>query len=181
MSNNSWYQKLISSVIAGSAVANTTTQTSVLPLYAKYTLGANWIEKIGDKFRIKACGKLSTAASTPGTLSWFVMFGAIAVFAGGASATLATSQTNVTWRLEIDLDVIQPTKNTTTSAQIQGEGEFKTAGLTALIQLLPATSPGPGTGFDSTASFAVDLQAAFSVANASNSITCNAYELVSCT
>lgn len=181
MSNNSWYQKLISSPQAGAAVSNTLTQSSVLPGVAKYTLGANWIEKAGDVFSIWATGKLSTAASTPGTLAWFVMFGAVAVFAGGASPTLATSSSNLTWSLEIDL-VVQ-SLGSGTSATILGAGKFSCFGLNATtpLQLLPASSPAAGTGFDSTISNAVDLQCQFSVASASNSITCSYYRLSSLT
>lgn len=179
MSNNSWHQDLMSSPSAGSALSNTTTQSSVLPGVAKYTLGANWFAKPGDKFHIMAGGKISTAASTPGTLAFFVMFGSIAVFAGGASSTLATSASNLTW--DLDLHLIVQSLGSGTAATVLGRGKLITAALSAAtpIQLLPASSPAAGTGFDSTVSFAIDLQAQWSVASASNSITCTDFELVS--
>src|ERR1700720_436726 len=103
MSKNNWYQALISQQGAGPAISNTTTPTSILLGQAKWVLAANWFNGFGDKLRIKLGGKISTAASAPGTLTLDVRFGSVVVANGGASPTLAVSQTNVTWEAEIDL------------------------------------------------------------------------------
>lgn len=178
---NSWNQTLITSQAAGPAFSNSLSQTSVLNGQSKFTMPAGFLAYTGSKLRLVAGGKMSTAASSPGTYAWTVMFGTIAVFAGGASGTLATSATNLTWDLSIDLLMLSTGSGT--AATLTGRGRFLCAALSAAtpVQLLPASSPGAGTGFDSTISFQVDLQGTWSVASASNSITCTDYELISLT
>lgn len=174
MSKLSFSELLFQQAAAGTALTNTTTATSLLTNLEKYVLPANFFE-IGKKLRIEAGGRISTHSS-PGTLTLDTRFGSIVVFNGGASPTLAASQTNVTWELLMDL--ICWTKGPTTAATLYGRGKLVTAGLTALIQLLPATSPAPGTGFDSGAAQTVDLFATWSVANAANSIRCDDYSII---
>lgn len=177
MSSNSWNQTLITSQVDGTALTNTTTATSLLPGAAKFVLPANLFQ-IGTKLRVKAAGKISTAAAGPGTFTLDLRFGSVVVFNGGASGTLATSASNVTWDLEMDL--ICRSIGASTSATMLGNGRLITAALSTStpIQLLPATSPAAGTGFDSTASQTVDLFGTWSVASASNTITLNNYELI---
>lgn len=175
MSSNSWNQTLISAQVDGSALTNTTTATSILPAAAKFSMWANGL-KIGDVLRVKASGRMSTAASSPGTITFDVRAGSSTViFNGGASGTLATSATNLTWDLEAYLTV----RAIGTSANVLGTGRLVSAALSATtpIQLLPTSAPAVGSNFDSTASFVVDLFATWSVANASNSITLHQYEL----
>lgn len=175
MSSNSWNQTLITAQGDGSALTNSTTATSLLPAQAKFTMPANLL-KIGDILRVKAFGRMSTAASTPGTFTFDVRAGSSTViFNGGASGTLATSASNVTWDLEAYLTV----RAVGTSANTLGTGRLITAALstTTPILLLPASSPVVGSNFDSTASFVVDLFGTWSVASASNTITLHQYEL----
>lgn len=172
---NQWYGPLITAQGDGAALSNSAVATSLLPAAAKYVLASNMLA-IGDKLRIKAHGRISTH-SAPGTLTLDVRFGSTVVFNGGASPTLAASQTNVAWDLEIDLTC----RVIGASAQLIGQGRLITAGLSALIQLLPASAPAVGTAFDSVAAQTVDLFATCSVANAANSITLHQYELISCT
>lgn len=174
---NSWNASLVTLQGAGSALTNTTTQTSVLNGQAKFTLPAQWLEFIGQKLRVKAAGVMSTAASTPGTFTWTVMFGSIAVYSGGASGTLATSASNAPWRLEIDLTV--RSVGSGTAATVEGDGEFKSAALSATTPIQVMACPGSLTGFDSTVASVVDLQGTWSVASASNTITCHDFELIS--
>lgn len=177
MSSNSWNQTLLTQQIDGTALTNTTTATSILPGAAKYVLPANLLQ-IGTKLRIKASGRISTAAATPGTLTFDVRFGSVVVFNGGASGTVATSASNLTWDLEADL--VCRSIGASTSATMYGSGRLISAALSATtpIMLLPVSSPAAGTGFDSTASQTVDLFATWSVASASNSIRCDSYEIV---
>lgn len=179
MSGNSWYQVLVSQQGAGPALSNSTTATSLLPGQAKWVLAANWFEAAGKKLRVKAHGKISTAAATPGTFTIDHRFGATVVFNGGASPTLATSASNVTFDYEADL-VIQSVGSGTT-ATLLGVGKFVSAAFSATtpIILVPASSPAAGSGFDSTVSFAIDMFGTWSVASASNSITVTDYELAS--
>lgn len=172
MSSNSWNQTLTRVYTDGTALTNTTTATSILPAAEKFVLPANLMFP-GTRFKVHASGKISTAASTPGTLTLDLRFGSVIVFNGGASGTLATSASNVTWVL--DLDLVCRSYGASTSATMMGTGVLTTAALSTStpILLLPATSPAAGTGFDSTASQSVDLFATWSVASASNTITLN--------
>lgn len=175
---NSWNSSLITLQTAGPALTNTTTQTSLLNGQAKFTLPAQFMEFIGQKLRIKAAGTMSTAAAAPGTFSFFVVLGAISIYAGGASGTLATSATNAPWKLEIDLTM--RAVGSSTIATAAGSGTFASAALSATTPLQLLAVPGPLTGFDSTSATLVDLQGAWSVTSASNTITCQDYELISC-
>lgn len=177
---NSWNATLQTQAAAGAALTNSTTATSILPGQAKFTLPAQSLQMVGQKIRVKASGRISSAAATPGTLTLDLRFGSIIVFNGGASPTLATSGTNLTWRAEMELYLA--TVGSGTAATMYGTGELKSAILSATVplMLLPVSAPAPGTGFDSTIANVVDMFATFSVASASNSIRCDDFELVSC-
>ena len=178
MSNNSWGQLLVSALTDGTALTNTTTATSLLGGAHKYVLPANlWKEDSRPSLKIVAAGRMSTAASTPGTFTFDVRFGSTVVFNGGASGTLATSASNVTWRVEAILSPRAIGSGTATT--FLGTGQLLTAALSATtpIQLLPASSPAAGTGIDCSASQTVDLFGTWSVASASNTITLHQYEL----
>lgn len=186
MSQNSWGQLLISQQIDGTAVSNTTSQTSVLAAAAKYTLPANLLQ-IGQTYKIFAGGRISTVVTTPGTITWAVKFGSVEVFNSGALSQNTTAQTNATWLLEIDL--VCRSIGASTSATMFGIGKYisraaigsnavATSGV--FVQPLPDTAPAAGTGFDSTSSQQVDLLVTPSVANASNSVRCDKYELWLC-
>lgn len=177
---NLWWQSLIEAQGDGSALTNTTTPTSLLPGQAKFTLPAGFLDAPGAKLKVKAAGRISTAASSPGTLTLDVRFGSTVVFNGGASGTLATSATNLTWEAEIEL--LARSVGSGSAATILGIGKLISAALSAStpVLLLPASAPAVGTGFDSTVSNTVDLFATWSVASASNSIQLHQFELVSC-
>jgi hypothetical protein len=177
---NSWNSSLQTAAADGSALTNTTTPGSILPGHAKFTLPANFFQYAGQKLRLKASGRISTAASAPGTFTFDVRFGAIVVFNGGASPTLAVSASNLGWQLDVDLTC--RSVGNSTLATILGQGSLYSAALSAStpIMLLPASAPAAGSGFDSTSSQVVDLFGTWSVANASNSITLHQYELISC-
>jgi hypothetical protein len=175
---NSWQSALITLQAAGPAYSNSTSQTSILNGQAKFTIPAEFLQFVGQKLRVVAAGIISTASSSPGTFSWFTVFGSISAYAGGASGTLATSASNLPWRLQIDLTV--RTVGSGTAATVEGSGEFKSAGLSAATPIQLLASPGPLTGFDSTVANVFDLQGAWSATSSSNSITCEDYELISC-
>jgi hypothetical protein len=169
---NEWGASLVAQQAAGPAVTGTA-QVSVLNGQAKYTIGAQWLKYIGQKMRIRAAGIISTAAA-PGTIAWSVLFGSIVVYAGGASGTLAVSQSNLPWTLDLDLTV--RAVGSGTLAALAGFGEFKSAALSATVPLQILACPGALTGFDSTIANLIDLQV--TLGSASDSITCEAYELI---
>ena len=124
MSSNSWNQTLITAQGDGSALSNTTTPTSILPAAAKLLVPGNLL-KIGDIIRIRALMRISTAASTPGTLTFDVRAGtSTVIFNGGASPTVATSASNLTADLEAYLTV----RSIGTSGTVLGAGRLLSAG-----------------------------------------------------
>lgn len=176
MSLQTWSETLITAQVDGTALTNSTTATSVIPAAAKFTLPANFYS-IGKTLRVRLGFRLSTAASTPGTLTLDVRHGSTVVFNGGASGTLATSATNLTGVMDVILTC--RAIGASTSANLIGTGILTSAALSAAtpILLLPASAPAAGTGFDSTTSQVVDVFATFSVASASNSLTVHQYTL----
>lgn len=163
----------ISSGEDGTALSNSTSATSIIPASRKITIPVPYFDDVGDVLEIYAAGRISTAGSSPGTLTFDVRFGSTVVFNGGASGTLAVSASNLTWVLRILLTC----RAIGTSATVLGTGTLYTAALSATtpIMLLPASAPAAGTAFDATASQTLDLFATFSVASASNSLTCHQF------
>jgi hypothetical protein len=173
MSTLGYAQCLVTAQADGAA--NTAgTVASLLPTSALYTLPANFFY-IGKKLVIKAYGRISTAVTTPGNLSWSVKFGSVVVFAPAAVAGNALVQTNTSWDLEIALTC--RAIGSGTSANMMGQGRWTSRAslnqpipgttIGVLTVLLPDTAPVVGTGFDSTATQQVDLQFANSVATGS--------------
>lgn len=162
---------------SGAALAANTTPTSLLNGTGKFTLPAMALQWIGQKLRLRAAGRISTAASAMGTITFDIRFGSIIVFNGGASPTLAASASNVTWEIDVGLDVA--TVGNGTIATLTGAGKLITPALSALIQMLPGSSPGPGTGFDSTIANVVDLFATWSAATAGDTVRCDTATLYS--
>lgn len=175
MTTYSWDQTLITAQVDGSALSNTTTPTSLLPT-PKFTLPTNFLA-IGSSLRVKAAGRISTLVTAPGTLTLDLRFGSVIVFNGGAMAINIVAQTNQTWTLEAML-LIRAIGGPT-SANLFGTAEWKSRavlGAAAVAAggvgslLLPETAPAVGTGFDSTATQAIDMFGTWSIANAANSI-----------
>lgn len=162
----------------GSALANSSTATSLLAGQAKPTMGAGFIDVVGKAFRVKAFGRISTLATTPGTLTLDLRFGSVVVANSGAFVLSTTAKTNVSWQLEWDL--IARSVGSGTAATLMHLGRFtsEAAGATTVAGeakciLLPVSAPAVGTGFDSTAAQQIDLFGTWQTANASNSITCH--------
>jgi hypothetical protein len=188
MPRQTWQSLLISAQSDGTAVANTTTETTVLPTQAKYTLPANFLADIGQTLRIRAMGRVSNIVTTPGTLTFRVKFNAtpIAVASSGAFALNTTAKTNVTWILDWDLTL--RTNGGGTSAAFMHSGQWQSESVIGSpaagaggpsAHIIPASAPAVGTGFDSTVANLIDLTAQWSIANAGNSIQCHSFKLES--
>lgn len=178
MSGVRFLEPLIEQQIDGTAVTNgvSTRQTGLIAPAAKFTIPANFFV-IGRELSIRAAGRISTASSTPGTLTLDVGFGSIVVFSGGASGTLVTSASNLTWLLEITLTCRSIGASTT--ATMIGTGKFSSFVLSATlpIQMLPASSPAAGTGFDSTVAFQLELGVTYSSTTATNTMRCDQFNV----
>lgn len=191
MSLQTWQETLVSAQVDGTAVANTVTQTSLLPPQARYTLPSNYFTAPGKTLRIRASGRISTVVTTPGNIQFFVCLGTTAspinVFASGTTALNIVAQTNASWDFEALLTCRSIGAGTSANligvakwvsrASLNAPAVGTTTGVGTV--LLPDTAPAVGTGFDSTITNVVDLQSAFSVANSSNSITLHTYTLES--
>jgi hypothetical protein len=185
MGMQTWGETLASLQVDGTALTNSTTQTSlfgtsVAAAAAKYTIPANYFQ-IGRQLLIKAAGRFSNVTAAPGNFTFDLKFGSTVVFTSGAIAISTTVHTNVSFDLEVLLTC--RAIGSGTIATLMGQGKWITEGLSATANIaavssLPVTSPVVGTGFDSTAAQLVDLFGTFSVANAANSITVHQYSLI---
>lgn len=157
----------------GSAVT-AAAATSLLPGAAKYTMGTGFLFFAGQELCVEAAGRATTAASTPGTYTFDVRFGSVIV-ATTQAVSLATSQTNVTWRIKMNLTV--RAIGSGTSANVLFTGELFGAAFTGSPIMLPASAPATGTGFDSSAAQQVDFFLTPSAAT--NSCTLHQFRLFS--
>jgi len=180
VSNNSWWQSLITAQGDGSALT-AAAAASCLPAAAKFTFPANLLQ-IGDQLRITASGRISCVVTTPGTARFDVRFGSAVVFDGGAINLNTTAKTNVGWWLDILLTV--RSIGASTSATILGQGLWVSeAGIAAAANTaggnasfnIPVSAPAVGTGFDSTTSNVIDLF--FTQTVATGSMTLHQYNL----
>lgn len=183
MSNFSFIETLITQQIDGTALASSTSATSILAPSAKFTLPANFFA-IGKTLRLRASGRVSTVVTTPGTLTLDVRLGSVVAFNGGAMNLNTTAQTNASWMLEAEL--VCRSIGASTSATLYGVGRFMSRAIigSAAVAaggttntIVPDTSPGAGTGFDSTVASVLDLFGTWSVSNAANSIRCDSFIL----
>lgn len=158
---------------AGTALTNSTALTSLLSGADKYSIPPNFLNvgNVGSRVKIKAGGIVSTPASNTATLTFAVLFGSTQVFSSGATAALPSSLTNVPWEIEIDL--ICKSIGSGTAATMFGKAKLI---IGSTVQELGMTT---GTGFDSTATQQVDVQAQWSAALSTLSIQKLAYELIS--
>lgn len=176
MSMQTWQETLIAAATDGTALSNSTAETSIAPGDSKILIPSNFFSRPGSSLLLKAVGRISTVVTTPGTLTFKVKLGPTANIAVAASQALTlttTAQTNVTWYLEWLLTL--RAVGASTSANFMHGATFNSSALnnsqtTPGQVLIPATTPAVGTGFDSTVANQFDLTATWSVASASNSI-----------
>jgi hypothetical protein len=182
-----WVQLMTAAQGAGTAVTNTVTNTTILPTSALFTFPANFFSYIGQKWRVKAYGIISTLATTPGTLTFNFQFGAVVVGTSGALSLNTTAQTNDTWELELVGTIRALGSGTSTNntysghwASAAGIGVSAPTTNTSGIYLLPATQVAGGVvsaGWDCTVTEQANLFVTWSVANAANSIQLTEYSL----
>jgi hypothetical protein len=168
----------------GSALASSTTQTSLLPSARKVAaLPLGYFDRIGKSLVFCFSGRISTVVTTPGTLSLAFRLGSVDVFSSGAMTLNTTAQTNVSWTLEGELVCRAIGGGTSTTLFPKGckfsshaviGSPAPTAGGGGVHMLPYNAAPAVGSGIDNGASQLIDLMATWSVSNASNSITLHA-------
>lgn len=183
MSSKGFRERVLEVYEDGAALATSTTLTSLLPASGKeFTVGAGRL-RIGSVIAFLFSGRISTVVTTPGTLTLNLRLGSTDVFTSGAMALNTTAQTNVNWILQGELVVRAVGLTTVTTFMPKGcawdshaviGSPAPTAG-GAGRHLLPFNAaPAVGTGIDFSVSQLVDMNATWSVSNASNSIQLHA-------
>jgi hypothetical protein len=178
----SWQQTLISATVAGGALSNTVTPTTILPTSAKITFPNNFFN-VGTLLRITGCAQVSNVVTTPGTLTLDLRLGAVIVFNGGAMQMSTTAHTTLPLWYEILLTCRAIGNGTSANFIGQGHAHGQVLSLTAVADstttvgnlMMPNTAPAVGTGFDSTATQQLDHFATFSVATSPTNITLQQY------
>ena len=165
----------------GTALAASASITSLLKGTAasgKWAMPGGYFIAPGQMLRLKASGRISTPAATQGNITFSALIGAVVV-AVTPTFTSQASQTNITWELEWLLTLRAVGDGT--AANFMHTGNFLSALVSAtnLNNLIPATAPAVGTGFDSSAAATFDFQAQWSNATAGNTITLHQYLLES--
>lgn len=186
MPDSSYRSVLVCNQADGTALASSTTPTSLLPASAKTKLWPLYCRNTEKILKVTAHGRISTVVTTPGTLTLAVRFidsaaTSVDVFTSGAMTLNVTAQTNTPWILEAYLHVRSLGSAATifgwgrwTSHAVIGSSAIGTAG--AGTQMLPYNAaPAVGTAFNATLENQVDLFGTWSVNNASNSITCHSF------
>lgn len=184
-----WQGVLVSAPADGTALNTSTTETSILPTSAKFTLPGNFLFYPGQALRIRAMGRISNIVTTPGTLTLRIKMGptsSIAVATSPAFALNTTAKTNVTWILDWDLTLRSVGGGTSATFMHSGQWQSESViGSPAAgsggpsAHIIPASAPAVGTGFDSTVANVLDLTAQWSISNAANSIQLHTYKLES--
>jgi hypothetical protein len=180
-----WQQVLVSQQADGTALTASVTETSILHASGKYILGGGVARYVGQAWRLRAMGRISNVVTSPGTLTFRVKFGSVAVASSGALALNIVAKTNVTWIL--DWDLLLRTVGSGTAATFMHSGAWQSESVIgspaagaggASSHIIPASAPAVGTGFDSTIDNIIDLTAQWGTNNA-NSIQCHTYKLES--
>ncbi len=184
MASQGFRERILEVAEDGTALANSTTATSLLAAARKIaTLPAGYFDELGKRLCFEFSGRISTVVTTPGTLTLALRLGSVDVFSSGAMTLNTTAQTNVHWSLKGEL--IARALGTGTATTLFPKGcRFRshavigspapTAGGAGTHMLPYNAAPAVGTGFDNSVSQLIDLFATWSVASASNSIQLHA-------
>jgi len=178
----SYQAGLVEAQVDGTA-GTSTTENSLLPAAAKWTMPANYIYRIGQRFHVSATGRISNIITTPGTITWKFKMGPTANIAVGTSTARnlnIVAKTTVGWQLDWYFTV--RAIGSGTSANMMHNGAWTSesvigsaAGSAGSVTM--QDTPAVGTGFDSTVANVCDLTATFSLTG--NSITLHTYGLES--
>lgn len=180
-----YYVQTLASQKANGTLFNTyTTAKSVLNVGDLTPIPGNYFQ-IGSKIRVRAFGGLSNIVTTPGTVTFQVNMGAVAILSSGALQMTTTANTLSPFRLEMWLRM--QTVGSGTAATWIGGGVISalnlslSAGanptLTDAILAAPAGAPAVGSGYDSTTQQVLDFFVGFSISNAFNGVQLYDYDV----
>lgn len=180
MSSLGFRERILEVAEDGPALANSTVATSLLPTARKVAaLPLGYFDRIGRVLAFDFSGRISTLATTPGSLTLELRLGGIAIFSSGAMALNASAQSNVHWSLKGELvaraigsgsgTTFMPKSCSFRSHAVIGS-PAPTAGGAGEHMLPFNAAPAVGTGVDNGAAGLLDLFATWQTANAANSI-----------
>lgn len=163
---------------SGAAFGTFTTAKSVLNPQSLVDLWRNFFA-VGTKVRFQAVMGLGSLVTTPGTVTFELHLGAIAIWSSGAIQLNATAHTIKPAIL--DVTTVCQVVGTGTTAKCLGVGRLtgnmftKTAAQadgvnSETIITVPVASPAQGTGFDSTIANLLDFWVGFSISDAANTV-----------
>jgi hypothetical protein len=179
----SWVESLVAQQVDGTALASSTTATSIIAAAAKFTLQPSF-PLIGRTLRFRLTGRISTLVTAPGTMTFEIKAGSTVIWTSGAITLNITAKVNVSWILDVDLTCRAIGNGTSTT--FIGVGRFSSEAVIGSVVpatggsgvlLLPASAPAVGTGIDSTVTNQIDVFGTWSVNSASNSIQVHTYTL----
>jgi hypothetical protein len=184
-SRQAWMELISWATADATAVANTTTETIVVP---NVTIPANYMQD-GRALRLGAAGKYSTLGSGTVTLVFTLRWGGVAGTLLTKTGTITTliSQTNAYWEIELKLQ----TRSNGASGSILADGWAKvfsgTAPTVGSATGAPAIAPMTNGGqtapaaatVDLTADAALSLTVTHGAASASNTATGQHYTIES--
>jgi len=186
MPTQGWNQTLVTQRTAGTVFDTYTTAKTVINQQDLYGFYANYFQ-LGSKLRIKVRGAESHIVTTPGTITFQVMLGSIAVWSSGAVQMDTTADTLSPFSLDIDLTCqLTNTGVGGAIAKFMGIGtligQFAKASVAEDANgdrtlLVPTTAPVLGTAFDSTVSQILDFWVGFSISNAANEVRIDQYDV----
>jgi hypothetical protein len=168
---------LVTQRAAGTLLATYTTAKSVINATELYSLPPNYLQ-VGCKFRIRVMGGLSNIVTTPGTVTFQVMFGSVVAWTSGALQMTTTANTLTPFELEVNARVDSAGSGTAAKLMATGKlialdatiGSGANPTVTDTAVVLPVTAPAVGTGFDSTISQILDFWVGFSISNSGNGV-----------
>lgn len=157
---------------------------SCIPVASRLILPTNyWF--VGKQWKIKLQGRISCVVTTPGTARFDLRTGpsgTIVAFDTGALNLNIVAKTTVPFDLEVDLTC--RAVGTSTSTTLFGIGKFTSEAVIGAplpsvggngVLMAPVGTPAVGTGFDNTATNAVDMF--FTQTVATGSMTVHNYEI----
>ena len=125
---------------------------------AKLLLPANYINRIGKRFQVRASGRISNIVTTPGTLTLRFKLGSVNVWDSGAISLNTTAKTTLPWTLRVSMRA--STMGSSTAGKVYAIGEFQsecvvgspapTSGGSGRL-LVPVGAVAESSGFDMTA------------------------------
>lgn len=182
MSGQYWNETLVCGAVDGPTLT-AAAAASCIPTPAKITLPNNYWY-IGRRIKIFLKGRISCAATTPGTARFDVRMGGTVVWDSGALNLNTVVKTNVPFLLELDLTC--RAVGTGSATTFEGIGVFQSEAVVASplntaggngSLLCPVGNPAVGTGVDATAALTLDMF--FTQTVATGSMTVVDYEVIS--